>query len=121
MPIRVAQIGTGNVGAHALRSVIANPAICQVAHRHPPPQPLFQHLHHLLRRHHHHYLLRHHHHYLLWHLHDYLFRHRRHCSHSGGSSSGMTASSCSTDVMGVTDVTGGPLPSRGRWRRLSSA
>ena len=26
MPIRVAQIGTGNVGAHALRSVIANPA-----------------------------------------------------------------------------------------------
>ena len=25
MPIRVAQIGTGNVGAHALRSVIANP------------------------------------------------------------------------------------------------
>ena len=25
MPIRVAQIGTGNVGAHALRSLIANP------------------------------------------------------------------------------------------------
>ena len=26
MPIRVAQIGTGNVGAHALRSLITNPA-----------------------------------------------------------------------------------------------
>ena len=25
MPIRVAQIGTGNVGGHALRSLIANP------------------------------------------------------------------------------------------------
>ena len=31
MPIRVAQIGTGNVGAHALRSVIANPAFELVA------------------------------------------------------------------------------------------
>ena len=26
MPIRVAQIGTGNVGAHALKALITNPA-----------------------------------------------------------------------------------------------